>query len=420
MRTPTRRVFPGWWVALGFSVMVFLSTGVRFTVGPFLKPIVSDLGLDRASFSLVVALSLFLYGAFMPLLGRLVDRVGVRPVIAGGALVLGASLVATAAATRLWHLHLWFGVLASLGIAATGHVVASAAIARWFTRRRATALSFLGGASMAGMSLFVPITTWLILALGWRTTYVVLGVGVVALLLPLAMVARESPEALGLRPDGEAWAPAAGGDATGDRTPVGKALQSLPFWQLAGGLMGCGFSMSLLAGHAVPMLTDHGYTPMVASWAFAVLGGTSMVFTFGLGIMADRIGRRPVLAAIYFARAAVLAGLFLVRDWPAALMLVAAVGGATMSGTLAATSALSADIFGRYSVGSVFGAIFLVHQSGAALGSWLGGALFEATGGYGAAFGLAGAMLVVSGTLSLTLDERGAAGPYLQPVAGGR
>jgi cyanate permease len=63
------RVFYGWWVALALVIIAFLSRGVRFTVGPFLKPIVSDLGLDRGSFSLVISVSLFLYGAFMPLVG---------------------------------------------------------------------------------------------------------------------------------------------------------------------------------------------------------------------------------------------------------------------------------------------------------------------------------------------------------------
>lgn len=49
------RVFYGWWVALAFAVIIFLSTGIRFAVGPFLKPMATDLGLDRGSFSLVVA-----------------------------------------------------------------------------------------------------------------------------------------------------------------------------------------------------------------------------------------------------------------------------------------------------------------------------------------------------------------------------
>lgn len=78
------RVFYGWWVVLSFAVMIFLSSGIRFSVGPFLKPMVADLGLDRTSFSLVVSLSLFLYGAVLPVIGRLVDRFGARPVITGG------------------------------------------------------------------------------------------------------------------------------------------------------------------------------------------------------------------------------------------------------------------------------------------------------------------------------------------------
>jgi cyanate permease len=86
------RVFFGWWVVIAFVVMTFLSVGIRFTVGPFLKPVVADLGLDRASFSLVVAAGHFLYGAFTPLVGRLVDHLGARPVLVAGTLVLGGSL----------------------------------------------------------------------------------------------------------------------------------------------------------------------------------------------------------------------------------------------------------------------------------------------------------------------------------------
>ena len=76
------RVFYGWWITISFSVMVFLSAGIRHAVGPFLKPMVADLGVDRASFSLVIALGLFLYGAFMPWVGSLADRVGPRLVTA--------------------------------------------------------------------------------------------------------------------------------------------------------------------------------------------------------------------------------------------------------------------------------------------------------------------------------------------------
>jgi len=418
MQTP--RVFFGWWVTVAFAVMVFLSTGVRFTVGPFLKPMVSDLGVDRASFSLVIALSLFLYGAFMPFVGRLVDRWGARPVTIGGALVLGASLAATGSVTRLWHLYVIYGVCVALGLAATGHVVGSAVVSRWFTRRRGTALSMLGGASMAGMSLLVPIAMSLILALGWRATYGVMGVAVVVIILPLAFwVVRDSPEEMGLTQDGLSADPGLSNAVRYERTDVAAAVQTASFWQLAGGLFTCGFSMSLLSAHGVPMLTDHGFAPMLASWAIALLGGSSVAFAMILGAVSDRVGRRPVLAWLYGTRALLFIVLFSIRDNPALLLLVAALGGLSMSGSLAMTSALTAEIFGRFSVGSVFGTIFLVHQAGAALGSWLGGSLFEATHGYGAAFAMAAAILCVGTLLSLTIDER-AAMPRLSPVAGGR
>jgi predicted MFS family arabinose efflux permease len=127
-----------------------------------------------------------------------------------------------------------------------------------------------------------------------------------------------------------------------------------------------------------------------------------------------------VLAWLYGMRAVIFLGLVLVRERPALLLVIAIIGGASMSGSLAAASALSAEIFGRLSVGSVFGMMFLVHQTGSALGSWLSGALFEATGGYGAAFGLASALLAGAALLSATLDERTPAAPRLIPVTGGR
>jgi MFS family permease len=412
-----KRVFYGWWVAGALSVMVFVSTGIRFTVGPFLKPVVADLGIDRAQFSLVISVSLFLYGAFMPFVGRLVDRFGARPVSFAGTIVLAASLVGTGYVTQFWHFALVYGVLVALGLSATGHVVAAAILSRWFNRRRGTALSALSGASMAGMSLLVPLAMWLILAVGWRATYLILGIATLVVIAPLALwVLRDTPEFLGLHPDGAATPPQAASIDDVERTELAAAVQAPSFWQLSGGLFTCGFSMSLLSAHGVPMLTDHGYHPMVASWALGLLGGSSVGFSMILGAVSDRFGRRPVLTWIYGARALTFAGLFLIREQPAALMGVAILGGVSMAGSLAMTSALTADIFGRFSVGSIFGTIFLVHQSGAALGSWLGGTLFEITGGYGAAFAVAAIMLLGAALLSLTIDERARCLPRLAPV----
>jgi len=398
------RVFYGWWITLAFSIMVFVSAGVRHAVGPFLKPMVADLGVDRASFSLVIALGLLLYGLFMPWVGGLVDRFGARVVTSAGSLLLAVALASTGLCTNLWQLALVYAVLASLGLSAVGPVVANAVVSRWFVRRRGTAVSLLGSAAMTGMSLLVPVVAWLIGTIGWRMTYAVIGLAVLVGMLPLCLlVVRESPESIGLAPDGETPTQSAAAVAA-TRTPVSTAIRTVAFWQLAGSFFTCGFSMSLISSHGVPMLTDHGYTPIFASWIVGVLGASSMVFTLGLGALADRFGARPVLASVYAGRALIFAGLFLVRDNALLMLGVAVVGGLTLAGSMSMTSMLTADIYGRFSVGSILGAIFLVHQTGAALGSSLAGTLFESTGGYGAAFAVACTLLAVAGFVSLRVD----------------
>ncbi len=234
------------------------------------------------------------------------------------------------------------------------------------------------------MSLLVPLVTWLILTGGWRMTFVALAGG------------DPRPRASALPPGAARLAGVDRADrrrrgrsrrarpAPVERVTAGEAIQTLAFWQLAGSFFTCGFSMSLLSAHGIPMLTDHGYTPMFASWAMGVLGGSSILFTIMLGALSDRFGRRPVLAGIYAGRIFIFAGLFLIRDNPAAIIALAVLGGITLAGTGSMTSALTADIYGRFSVSSVFGLIFLVHQTGSAIGSSLAGVLFETTGGYGA------------------------------------
>src|SRR5467141_4038576 len=215
--------------------MTFISTGIRHAVGPFLKPIVADLGLDRASFSLVIALSLFLYGVFGPLVGLALDRFGVRVTASVGTVLLVLSLVLTALVRNVWEFAAVYGVLLPLGLAVTGPVIASGVVARWFSARRGTALSVLGSASMTGMSLLVPLVTWLILTTGWRTTYVVIAAGVLVLVLPLCLwVVRDSPESMGLTADGAAVKPGALAAPPVERVSGGEALQTLAFWQLAG------------------------------------------------------------------------------------------------------------------------------------------------------------------------------------------
>jgi MFS family permease len=416
------RIFYGWWVAGAFSLIIFLSTGIRFAVGPFLKPVVADLEIDRGTFSLVISLSLFLYGAFVPILGPLVDRWGSRIVCSLGTVVIALSLALTSTMHSVWEFTVYYGVLAALGLAATGQVVASATLVRWFVKRRGTAVSVLSVASMAGVSLLVPIVMWCILRFGWRSTFMILGAASLVVGLPMSLwVLRDEPEGMGLEPDGQAPEPARlGVPPVVDRTATGDAIRTPSFWLLCGGLFSCGFSMSLLSAHGVPMLTDHGFHDMTASSAIGLTGMSSIGAGMLIGILSDRYGRKPMLAFVYLLRVAAFGLIFFTRD-PATLMAVAAIGGLSLTGSFAMTSALTADIFGRFSVGSIFGLIFLVHQMGAALGSWLAGFLFDLSGGYGFAFAIACGLLLVGAGLSVTIDVAGRpVHRQLQPVAAGR
>src|SRR5436309_2481675 len=120
-----RSIFYGWWVVAAFSFMTCISTGIRHAVGPFLKPIVADLGLDRASFSLVIAVSLFLYGVFGPLVGLALDRFGARLTASVGTLLLVGSLVLTPLVRNFWAFALVSAVILPPGLAVTGPVMTS-------------------------------------------------------------------------------------------------------------------------------------------------------------------------------------------------------------------------------------------------------------------------------------------------------
>src|SRR4029453_14487627 len=170
-----------------------------------------------------------------------------------------------------------------------------------------------------------------------------------------------SPESMGLGPDGDLIPEGHTGTTVLERTPVGEAVRTLAFWQLAGTFMTCGFSMSLISSHGVPMLTDHRYAPGFASSVLGILGGSSILTTMMLGAASDRFGRRPVLASIYAGRSLVFAGFFMMPDNPGAIVAAALIGGIPIAGTMSMTSALTADIYGRHSVGGILGVIFLAH-----------------------------------------------------------
>lgn len=408
------KIYYGWIVLAALTIVVLSTAGVRFATGPFLKPMTTDLGVGRGPISVVLSVSLLLYGFLMPLVGRLMDRYGPRPVMVCTSLILVASLTGTALATEFWQVALFYGVLAAGGFAGTSQVGATMVAANWFTRRRGTATSLVNSAAMAAMALFTPLVTYLILRVGWRHAFLLLTIPFLVMVIPLALwVIKRRPEDMGLMPDGDP--PVANGAPTNSATPAGTgdedriplvaAMRTRTFWSLAGGFFTCGYSMNLLITHGQPMLTDHGFSDMIASTAVGLLGTVSIFGAVGIGILSDRIGRKRLLALVYATRAVGFI-LFLVVRQPVYLYLLAATAGVFWSGSASMTSSLTADLYGRASVGTLFGSIFVFHQVGSAISGVVAGFFFDLTGTYTVPFLITAALLVAGALAALSVDER--------------
>jgi MFS family permease len=400
------------WVVAGVTFLALLAaSGVRSSFGVFIKPLERDFGWERGAIALAAAFSLLIYGAIGPFIGRLVDRYGPRRVLALSVLLCGAGALLSGTVTRLWHLYLWAGILTAVGAGGAAIVTASAVAARWFEQRRGLMMGIAGAGTSAGQLLFIPLAMGLTLQLGWRASFAWLGAILVFLVAPLtAWFLRDDPVEKGLLPYGAAAASAAGAAAGAvlapeRRTAVREAARSPDFWCLAGGFFVCGYTSNGMIGtHVVPYAVDRGLGEMTAAAALGLMGAMNIVGTIASGYLCDRFGKKVPLACFYFFRGVSILYLITV-DAPLGLNLWAILFGLNYISTVPPTSTLTAELFGRLSVGVLFGWIFLSHQVGAAAGAWVGGWLFDATGSYAAAFVSAAILAFVAAGLSLLIRE---------------
>jgi MFS family permease len=402
------------WIVLGaVTVLMLAASGVRSSFGVFIKPMETEFGWDRTSMSAVAALSLFLYGAVGPFVGRLADRMGPRGVLSVSVILLGVGTLGTAAVVTLWQLYLTAGFLTALGAGGAAMAVAAALATRWFDTRRGLVLGIAGGGLAAGQLLIVPLAMTLTVVWGWRLTFVVLGVGFMILVLPVVLLfIKNDPKDLGLRPYGATGdgAPQLQAAIAMERTSLREAAGSAPFWLLAGSFWVCGYTTSgLVLTHLIPHATEHGFHATQAAQALGVMGALNVVGTVASGWICDRFGQKLPLAGYYFLRGVSLLFLPYVGTVPG-LFAFAAIYGLNYISTVPATTALTAKIYGRYSVGELSGWIFFAHQLGSAFGSLVGGYLYDRFGNYTLAFHSAALMAFVATALVLAIRERPVAG----------
>jgi MFS family permease len=419
--TASRRLHPAWVVLGAITLCLLASSGVRATFGVFIKPIEADTGWSRSALSNAAAISLLLLGAIGPFAGRLADRWGPRRVIVLSLALLGLGSILASFMTSLGELYATVGVLMALGAGGAALSTGSAVVARWFETHRGAAIGVAAGGMSAGQLVMIPLASLLTDSFGWRASFLWLGLGLGALVLPVAAwLVRNTPEERGLRPFGASGpvrtAAQARAAQQAGRVSVTEAAQTLPFWLLVGTFFVCGYtSAGMIGTHFIPHALEHSFTSMQASAALGVMGAMNILGTIAAGWLCDRVGRRGPLATFYFFRG--LSLLFLLYVWNVpSLHFWAAIFGLNYISTVPPTTTLTANIYGRFSVGELSGWIFFAHQVGAALAAALAGWVYEWTGSYGPAFVSAALMAFLAAGMSLMIREEPIRTPPLQPA----
>jgi MFS family permease len=401
-------LYYGWILLIAVVFVMLAGSGIRAVFGVFIKPIEAEFGWTRQQLSGAAALSLFVLGAVGPMVGWLADIWGPRRVMLLATATLGIGTVLASFVGHLWQLYASAGVLMAMGAGGLGMATSSTIAARWFVARRGLILGILGGAMSAGQMLIVPLSMVIIRLYGWRASFLWLGIGVLLLALPVIFAfVRDDPKDKGLEPYG---AGTAGGKAFGGvvherRVPVSEAMGIPAFWLLAATFFVCGYTTNgLVLTHLIPHAAEHGFSEMHAAQALGLMGAMNVVGTVLSGWICDRFGRKGPLAFYYGVRGLSLVFLLYVWNVPS-LHIFAAIFGLNYISTVPPTTTLTANIFGRLSVGALSGWIYFSHQVGSAIGAWAGGAIFDATGSYSWAFLSAAVMAFVAAGLSLLIKE---------------
>lgn len=381
------------WVVVGVSATVnSLAWSVRSTFALFYVALLGEFSWRRGEAALGYSLSWLLLVVFSPLAGWLYDRWGARLLVPAGGLLLGAALALTGQVTALWQYYVAFGVLGGAGIAAI-QVPAAAIVSRWFVRSRGTALGIISAGASASAFIFYPVNTYLIVAVGWRAALAIFGLLIAVVTIPLAaFLYREPPERAGGGRGVTVERRAGAADWT-----LGMALCSVPFWA-AFAMWGFGvIGYQIVATHQVAHALDRGFSAVAVGWMFGLGGACTVAGNVIGGSLSDRWGRGSVFAlgsAIGIAGIGCLAWLDGPED--VALLLGYVASGVGFGMRISLLAAIPADVFAGRHLGVILGAAQGGGGLGGLIGPFLGGWLFDVTGSYQIAFGVAALAIAVS------------------------
>ncbi|MEA2662366.1 MAG: hypothetical protein QOH08_1938 [Chloroflexota bacterium] len=394
------------WVVVAVTFLALLVTSsVRAAPGVLITPLEREYGWDRATISAAIAVSILTFGLGGPLSGTLVNRFGPRKVILFGCALVAVGLLAMLTLHDVWQFFTYWGVIVGIGTGAVGNVLGATVAHRWFRAHRGLVIGAFGAATSTGQLVFIPAMAALTVSIGWRAAIELLVVVSIAVLLPVALFMRDKPEDVGIKAYGEQLVLSDEERAADTRTtPLRAAMRTGDFWLLAGSFFICGYTSNGLIGtHLIPHALDHGFTEVTAAGAVGLMGAMNIVGTLGSGWLSDRYDNRKLLAAYYGFRALSLSFLPLIFDVQG-LYVFAFVYGLDWIATVPPTANLVARIYGRASLGTIYGWVFFSHMVGAAIAAYAAGYMHTVLGDYHLMFISAALFGVVAAGLALRIQ----------------
>ena len=361
----------GWVIVAAGALMTCVALGAMFSLAVFLEPLATATGWSRAGISSAMTLNFLVMGLGAFGWGVASDRFGTRIVVVLGALLLGLALLLASRAASLLQFQLTYGIL--VGLAASAFFAPMiAATTAWFENNRSLAVSLVSaGMGVAPMTIS-PLARWLISTYDWRTAMLTIAIVAWSLLLPAALLVRRPPAATLLQSAAREGASA---------VSAIEALRSPQFLVLGLTFFACCAAHSGPIFHMVSYAIFCGVPAMAAVSIYSLEGLAGLGGRLLLGVLADRLGAKPVLIAGLLVQALAIASYAFVSQL-GEFYVLAVLFGTAYGGVMPLYTVLAREYFGQHLMGTVFGAATMLSSIGMAFGPLAGGWVFDTFAAY--------------------------------------
>ena len=373
------RIFYGWWiVAATFLIMTFIYAPIANLVSLFILPVTKELGFGPSQFMLYFTIMALAAMAVGPLAGRLMKKMDVRVYLTLFIFITAIAFAGFSFSTKLIHFYL-FAILMGAGMSGGAMIPGSVLITNWFNEKRGLCLGIALSGSGFGGVILSPFVNYLITSYGWRSAYLVLGILIAVVLVPLAVfVIKLHPADKGLSPLGETNVQKK--VLTG--TTQGEALRSVSFWALCTAILVGGIVVNSMLINLAPYLAEIGTTAKTAALLLSLGSGLVIVGKLLVGRLFDKLGLITTLLII--SAGSLVSFLFLMKAnivLPAILFTIfSGIGSTAVTVTPAY---LTGALFGENEYGSKYGVAAIFISLGAAITPIVSGAIYNMNHSYG-------------------------------------